>query len=380
MDYESLKRAAVEDPEAIQRWVSGLSAEERQQLDEVLRTFEAKFWEDLGELVTAIDSKPAPADKALSEMEDRARKLGTCETVMVLCLKAYRHRLLGELVAAEEQLTAAGELAPHCRSAKPGRPNPCHLEILWRWGMLDTSLGLLEDGLAKVQDTLDGYEELHGPGHNLDRDGVAAMTLARAEVRYDLKDYAGSAADLAFCLGRFPVECKVWQRIEQNLAMVLASTGPEGRERAFELLKKPALVFRKRKMTVEKASCYWTDGQLKIALGKQRGIDRLKDSLDGFRQLKMPHNFWCIALDIARAYFPRRHEIEKFLRKIEPVFFELVRDERHVKLFDELKKLCEGTPRPDTHSTLDRFLSRVRALVAEEACLPPSLLEPPTNP
>ncbi len=380
MDFESLKRAAVEDPEAIRRWASGLSEEEAERVDEVLRALEAQFWEDLGDLVTGIDSKPAPADKALSAMEDRARKLGTCETVMVVCLKAYRHRLLGELGAAEEQLTAAGELAPKCRSAKPGRPNPCHLEILWRWGMLDRSLGLLADGLAKVQETLDGYEELGEPGHNLDRDGIAALTFARAQIRFDLKDYGGSAADFGFCLDRFPLGSDVWARTQHNLACALAWTGEKGRRRAYELMKKSALRFRKREMTTEKAVHLVLDGQLKVALGKQRGIERLKEALAGYREMKMPYKYWCVALDLARAYFPQRHEIEKFLKKIEPTFLDLVRDERHLKLFGELHKLCQGCPRPDTLSTLDRLLRRIRARVADEAALPPSLLEPPGNP
>jgi hypothetical protein len=246
--------------------------------------------------------------------------------------------------------------------------------------MLDTSLGRLTDGLAKVQETLDSYEELGEPGHNLDRDGIAALTFARARIRFDMKDYAGSAADFGFALERFPLGSAIWARTQHNLAYALAWTGEKGRSRAYELLKKSALSFRKREMTTEKAIHLVLDGQLKVDLGKARGIDRLKEALAGYRKMKMPYKYWCVALDIVRAYFPRTHEIEKFLKKIEPVFLELIRDERHRKLFDELQKLAQRGPRPEDLSAMDRLLRRVRALVAEEAFLPPSLLEPPANP
>ncbi len=377
MDLESLKRLALEDPEAFRRWVERLSEEEEQRLDELIRAFEARFWQELADLQTAIDSAPAQTAQALSEIESRARDLGTCETLMVFGLRAYRHRQLGELAAAEEILTAAAELVPSCRSAKPGGPNPCFLELHWRRGMLDMSLGRLQEGLAKVQTSLDGYHELDDPGHNLDGDGVAGMTLARAEIRYDLEDYEGAAADFSFCLDRFPPESEVWKNTQQNLAWSLANTGREGRERAFALLERQRLVLRKRGVTVPRASFLWLDGQLAIFLGKQRGLKKLRDALDCFAELAMPYHYWGVALDVARAHYPRRDKIETFLAEVEPVFRALVRDERHAKLFDELKALCEGCPEPTTLPTLDHLLRRVRETLTTEASLPPCLLASP---
>ncbi|NIQ97696.1 MAG: hypothetical protein GWN87_28620, partial [Desulfuromonadales bacterium] len=54
-------------------------------------------------------------------------------------------------------------------------------------------------------------------------------------------------------------------------------------------------------MTTEKAVHLVLDGQLKVALGKQRGIERLKEALAGYREMKMPYKYWCVALDLARA-------------------------------------------------------------------------------
>lgn len=377
MDLDSLKRVAREDPEALRRWLDALSEEDRQLLDELLREFEARFWKDLSDLKNDINSKPEPTAKDLADMEARARNLGTCERVMVLALRFYRHRLLGELMAAEEILSEAWKLVPSCRSAEPSRPSPCLLELQWRRGMLDWSLGQPQKGLVRVQECLDGYHALGHAGHNLDGDGVAGMTLARAEIRFHLEDYAGSAADFSFCLDRYQSETKVWMNTQQNLVWALSRTGPEGRKRAYALLERQRLVMRRKGVTVPRASFLWSDGQLAFFLGKQRGRKKLREALDCFEELGMPYEYWAVALDIARILYPRRDKIEEFLKEIEPIFKALVRDERHARLFNELKALCEGCPKPTTLPTLDSLLRRVREMLTSEAAVPPCLLVSP---
>jgi hypothetical protein len=247
----------------------------------------------------------------------------------------------------------------------------------WRRGMLDMSLGRPREGLAKVEDTLAGYQKLGGPGHNLDGDGIMAMKFARARILFHLEEYGGAAADYSACLDRLPLGSELWLSTQQYLATALANAGPKGREQAWDLLDKQRLSFRKRKASVQKACFLHTDGELTIVLKKQRGLKKLKDALECFATLSMPHHYWDVALAIAQVYYPNREKIEDFLLEIEPVFRALMRDERHEKLFDELKALCAGCPRPTTLPCLSRLLNWVRETLAEEASLPPSLIALP---
>ncbi len=116
-----------------------------------------------------------------------------------------------------------------------------------------------------------------------------------------------------------------------------------------------------------------------IVLKKQRGLKKLKDALDCFATLGMPHHYWNVALAIAQVHYPNREKIEELLREIEPVFRALMRDERHEKLFDDLKALCEGCPRPTTLPRLARLLNKVRELLTEEASLSPPLIVLPAG-
>lgn len=171
-------------------------------------------------------------------------RAGRSRSPLRLLTRVVRHRLLDELAAAEEVLTRASALVPACRSASPGRPNPCYLEVHWRWGMLDMSLGRRREGLEKVETSLGGYQDLGGPGHNLNGDGVTSMRRARARILFALKEYDAAAADYSACLERSPMGSQLWLDTYQNVATALANAGPEGRERAWKLLGKQRLSFR----------------------------------------------------------------------------------------------------------------------------------------
>lgn len=345
----------------------------RAQVEEARRAFETAFWRDLRKLKEAVNSRPLPAGELLDEMGANARFLGSCENVMVTCLKAYRHRLLGDYAQAEAHLSIADDAAAACRSARPGRPNPCRLEVLWRRGMVCMSTDRVPEALELVEATLAGYRRLGDPGHNLDGNGIAAMTMARGEIRYELGDFPGAAADFASCVARLPAGSLKWLRARHNLAVQFAFCGSHGAETAVRLLAHQRLAHRKRDMTVEKAITFWLDGSLAFRLRKQRWDEKLSQALDGFAQLSMPKHYWRVASDICQTKYPRRDEIKRFLRKAEPVFLRLVRDDRHRKLFDDLKSLCEGCPEPDTLPALASLLTHIRDLLTQEGAPPPFL-------
>jgi len=395
MDVEkTLKRAAAGDPDAdrrIRSWLANLSNKEARYLDELRQGKEeaeakdpkARFRADLLEVKTAIDSTPALTGKALEELEKRARNLGTCETVQVLGLRSYRHRLLGEVGAAQGALDEAWALAPKCRDAGDDL-NPCEIELSRRQGKLDAALGRLKEGLAKVETALDGYRRLGSPGHSIDGDGVAISIYARAEIRFELGDRAGALADLSACLDRLPVTSAVWSRAQQDLASMLAHTDREGQKRAWDLLHNQRLVLRSRRDTVEWAAFLWTDGQLAIVLGKQRGLDRLQGSLRCFEKLGMPYHYVGVAHDICVHYFPRADKIKAFLDRIKPAprrageeprdFLgrAFVQDPALGRLFFELYGLVRQCPAP--RARVVEAFSRLRDLVSVNARLPPCFL------
>lgn len=382
MDVDTLKKAASGDPDAVRKlrsWLADLSGDEVQRLDELLKRpakgEDARFWADLIELKDAINSNPAPSRATLEALEERARKLGSCELVQVAGLRSYRHRLLGELDAAQQALHDAWLLAPNCRDAhEDPNLNPCVLDLYRRQGKLDGAFGRLEEGLIKVEAAIDGYRRFGGTGHDLDGDGVASSVYARAEIRFELGDFTAAAADFCNCLDLFPNAGKVWSRVQQDLAAALSHTDREGRKRAYALLRGQRLSMRSRGHCVEKGAFLWINGQLAFSLGERNALKKLCDALDCFASLGMPHHYIGVAHDIARSKFPRGDLIKAFLDQIKPTATRLISDRRHTELFNEIYDLVSRCPTPSTGSHLDMALRRLRDLVSTEASLPPCLL------
>jgi len=311
-------------------------------------------------------------------MEARARRLGSCETAQVIALRGYRRRLLGSLDAAEELLKQALDLAPRCRFAADSVPNPCELDLNRRLAILEAAQGRPADGFRRAQRVLDGYEVLGNPGHDLNGDGIASSLYARGEIRYELGDFDGCAADFSTCLDRYPISSKVWLRVQQDLATALLETGPVGRDRAFRIQNRVRFRMRSRSGTAEYAFFWWTDGQLTIALGKQRGIDKLEKALGAFLKQGMRHHYAGVAHDIVRAMFPDQERIRRFLRRIEPVASTLC-DERQMRLLQKILDLAKTCPRPDTPldillSRLDNALRQLREIAGSQVSLPPCLI------
>jgi hypothetical protein len=346
------------------------------------------FWESLRILKRGIDSSPAAhSEEELAALEARARRLGSCETVQVLGLRSYRRRLLGDLPGAECLLSEAWALAPLCPLAV-GDLNPCELDLQRRTAVLEAALGRTADAIRRAQIPVDGYERLGGAGHDLDGDGLAKALYARGDIRQFMGDFDGSAADFAVCLDRFPRTSPLWLRVQQGLADVLLHSGPLGQLEAWKLMSRLRLSMR-RQDTVVRAHFLWTDGQLTIVLGKQRGVDKLKESLKIFRKETMPYHCVGVAHDLCLALYPRGREILRLLGSLEPLPRKrgeepkdflgraFVADPRLGTAFFELYSLAK---RPQGNGPFAAALEKLRLAAAAAVSLPPCLLAPiPTS-
>jgi len=295
-------------------------------------------------------------------------------------LRAYRSRSLGDLGGAEELLAAAYDLAPQCRLASSSalHLNPCLLDLDRRSATLEAARGRPENGLRLAQSALDGYEALGNPGHDLNGSGVASAHFTRAEIRYELRDFGGAAADFATCVDTFPRKSKVWQRAHHNLALALSQTGELGRRQAYGLMRHQRLATRTKAASYDRAAFWWLKGQLTICYGNRtHGLAKLRDALDDFAALGLPDPFTALARDIAWIHYPRVEKIREFLAEIWPVAKSLIRDRRQKELFNEIvaltgRQLCSN---PLTRmERLYRALVRVRELVA---CDIPCLVDRP---
>lgn len=384
MNEETLKRAAAGDPGAIRelkRWAVGST--DLQELNRLIKILEdskkekgeAQFWSDLLDLKNAIDTRPRSTAEELDRMEDRARALGSCEVVQVLGLRAARWALLGDFRAAEDTLREAWAAAPSCRLARSPDLSPCLAYLHRRQGLLDLALGRPESALARVQRSLDCFRRL-GAGHDLNGDGEGSSLFARAEILFELGDHEGSLADLSACLDRFPTTSAIWPKAHQNFAAVLSKTGEEGRKRGHAMLERQRLVMRRRQDTLLGAAFWWVDGQLSHALGirRDRAIRKMRKALDFFASEGMRDHYKGVALDIARAYYPRRDQILDFLDETKRIRESLLRGERDEEMFEEIYDLVDGCPDLSTLSRLDAVLRQWRDALTGQASLPPCLL------
>ena len=378
MDLETLQRAADGDPEAIRQlkaWLAMATEEAKRDLEKVLEKEKEErrraFWAELRDLQDSIGSAPLPTAPKLDEMEERGRSLGTCEVVQVTGLRSARCRSLGDLDGAEELLAAASALAPQCRSAPAAAPhlNPCLLDLQRRSATLEAARGRPANGLRLAQTVLDGYEALGDPGHDLNGDGVASAHFTRAEMRYELQDFGGAAADFAICVDTFPSSTKVWQRAHQNLAFALSQTGEWGRREAFKLMGNQRLLMRTKEASYDRAAFWWMNGQLTVCFGNRtHGLTKLREALDDLAGLGLPDPFTALARDIAWIHYPQVEKIHKFLTEIWPVAKRLIRDRRQQELFNEIVSLTDPhRPCRDPLTRMERLyraLIRIRELVA----------------
>jgi hypothetical protein len=378
MDLETLQRAADGDPEAIRQlkaWLAMATEEAKRDLEKVLEKEKEErrraFWAELRDLQDSIGSAPLPTAPKLDEMEERGRSLGTCEVVQVTGLRSARSRLLGDLDGAEELLGAAYALAPQCRSASAATPHlsPCLLDLDRRSAILEAARGRPANGLRLAQTTLDGYEALGNPGHDIDGNGVASAHYTRAEMRFELHDFGGAAADFAICVDTFPNSSKVWQRAHQNLASALSKTGAAGRREAYKLMGTQRMLIRIEEASYDKAAFWWLNGQLTICFGNRtHGMAKLRESLDDFAGLGLTDPFTVLARDIAWIHYPQVEKIHEFLTEIWPVAKRLIRDRRQQELFNEIVSLTDPhRPCRDPLTRMERLyraLIRIRELVA----------------
>lgn len=219
------------------------------------------FQADLLKAKDLTTSKPGTTGPLLEKLEVRARRLGVCQTVQVLGLKARRLTLVSDLVGAREAMSRARSEAGDCRA--------CDLDILRREALLLLHLGEKDEAFRKSQGAMDGYEAFAAPGHDLNGNGWASSLIARAQIRFELGDKAGSAADFGTALSHFPRASKVWRVTHQNFATTLALMGPVAQRQISNDLVSLRLSMRKG-VSVERAAFLWLDGQLFLAIGERR--------------------------------------------------------------------------------------------------------------
>lgn len=304
-------------------------------------------------------SRPGTTGRLLEELEARARRLGACQTVQVLGLDARRRTLVGDLLGAREALAQARNEMSDCRA--------CDLDTMRREALLLLYLGKEEEALRLSQRAMDGYEAFGSPGHDLNGNGWASSLIVRAEIRCELEDYAGSAADCATALKHFPRASKVWQVTHQNMAATLALTGPAGRRDVSAELVSLRLTMRKG-VSVERAAFLWLDGQLVVAIGdrRYRGLERLQTSLRlyGHPRIATPRSWLGVASDYARALFPESEAIARWLeREVAPHARRLIKDARD---FEQLKDLYALAKR--RHRSLSMFGELRRGIESLREC------------
>lgn len=298
-------------------------------------------------------SRPATTGRLLEELEARARQLGTCQTVQVLGLSAMRLSLVGDLGGARGALRRAKIESSGCPA--------CDLDRMRREALLLLHLGQIEAALEMSQRAMDGYEVFGSPGHDLNSNGWASSLIVRAQVRCEMGDYAGSAADCATALRHFRRGTKVWQVTHQNMAATLALAGPVERRQVNEDLVALRLSMR-RGVSVERAAFLWLDGQLVVAIGgrRYRGMERLQMSLHlyGHPSIALPRSWLGVASDYARVLFPDREAIGLWMeRDLAPHARRLIQDDRHLRQLKELYELAQ-----ERHRSLGMFGKLRRAI------------------
>jgi hypothetical protein len=322
-------------------------------------------------------SGPGTTGQWIEDLEVRARRLGRCQVVQVLGLSARRLTLIGDLAAARETLGRARAEAGDCQA--------CILDTLRREALLLLHLGDKAGALTKSQGAMDGYEALGGPGHDLNGDGWASSLIARAQIRFELGDRAGAAADFAIALEHFPRPSKIWRVTHQNLSHTLTLSGPVERSLASKDLVSLRLRMRKG-VTVERAGFLWMDGQLVISIGERRylGMDRLIASLRLYRHPKIatPGPWLGVASDYSRALYPQREKIARFLeREVTPYSDRLIKSDVHREQLRKLYALCEARrSTPATWPALRRVIESLRAAAGDAmpCLLPPWPVSHPT--
>ncbi|HEX9732371.1 MAG TPA: hypothetical protein VGG06_10330 [Thermoanaerobaculia bacterium] len=327
------------------------------------------FQADLRAVNDRNTSNPGTTGSEIDELEVRARRLGTCPTAQVLSLRVRHLTLTGDLERACRELESARTAATRCRA--------CQLETLRCEALLLLHQGDCDGALRISQQAMDGYESL-GAGHDLNGNGWASSLIARAQIRFELGDRVGAAADFATALQHFRRGSKVWQVTHQNLAHTLALAGPAEKLRASRELTSLRLSMR-RGVTVERAGFLWLDGQLIIAAGdgrrsrRERGLDRLYTSLRLYSHptIATPGPWLGVGSDCTRVLFPDRKAIEKFLEKeMIPHAGRLIKADIHRRQLDELCALA-GDYRTEASSLRCSIETLREAAGASMPCLLP---------
>jgi len=329
---------------------------------------EESFDDELLRVAEATTSKPATTGPQLQRLLLRARRLGPCQVTRVHCIGAQRLMLLGRLSQARSLLDRAGSGRRACQA--------CDLELVRNEAFLHLYEGRPDEGLQRSQRAIDGYGALGHPGHDLNGHGWASSMIARAEIRYQMGDRLGAAADFSTALEHFRPGSKVWRVTQYNLATTLAQCESAEKALAFPLLTPLRLSMRRGGETVDRAAFLWLDGQLVIAAKPRRkseGFDRLEESLRIYRHptIGMPREWLGVASDYARAKFPDRDAIAAFLeRHIQP-HKAFVTESQHLQRLAEIEDLCAGQ-RLAPASRLCAAIERLRGVAhAAIPCLLP---------
>jgi len=360
MIQELVRAAADGDREAVRKLAELAAQGNQEALDALANGFEKpaedehedpeRFLADLRLAKSAATSTPAAAEGRLKALAVRARRLGTCEQVHVLGLDAVRLMFTGALDEAGHRLSQAQALERQCRQGAA-----CALLNRRRASLLALSRGDFDLALREAQAALTGYEALGSPGHDLNGDGLASALTARAESRFHLADYAGSAGDFAAALERFSPSAKVWSVTQQNLARALVHTGGAGRRAVAESEQFAALrLSMRRGNSIERAAFLWLDGQLWLDQDKRRdrGFKRLRRAMVIYAHplISAPDPFLNVASDIAQAMiscrrYPDRGEIAAFLElEVGPIAKRIITDDLHHERLQELFKRCKARP------------------------------------
>jgi tetratricopeptide (TPR) repeat protein len=336
------------------------------------------FWSELRSVVEDLDRKPAKVG-CLDDLRARAREFGTCEAVQATGLEAYRLRRLGRNEAARGLLEQAWRLGASCPLDREGL-NPCRLDVGWRLAVVLTALGLYPKALATVEESLEGYRRLGGPGHDLDGDGIAKCLSVRAKIRSFMGDHAGAAGDFAACLERLPTGSSFFDQTQRDLAWALFQTGDEGKEDAYKYLQKHRLAYRRRELTPDRAQFDWLDGQLEFSrkgrVGRnrrKRGEKKMMRAIEGFAEAGLPAEFEAAASDLLRALRHDRTALLEHLETLHPMAMRLIKSPEQLRRFQLILNECQGTPSPSTWSRIERAIGELRE-AAGGTHLPPCLI------
>ena len=363
---EAVRNLSLEELAKLREEIDRVEAEKRRQKAKKEQE-RAEFWGELRAVKDLVNSTPLQAAARLQVMEGRALAFGTCETVQVLGLRAFRSKLLNDLPAAESDLLAAWRLVPNCPDGY------CRLDLLRRQAKIDIQLHRGPLALEHADACLAGYRAMGESGHDLSGSGIGSALLARGDIRNALGDCVGAAQDLTEALRHFPRTSLAWGIAHRNLAVALLGVGHEEREAAYRMLRDDRYAFRRPAETVEWASFWWIDSQLSVVTGrpKHRALNKLNEVLDVFRGQRMPIHASGVAHDISRIHFPCAGDIKGFLRRLPHVPL----PGRTAHLLGQVETLVSLCPPPaDIKCRLDLGLRRFRSHLMTLAQLPPCLV------